>query len=173
MLLSCDVGEDSWKSLGLQRDPSSPSERKSVLNIHWKDWCWSWNSNPLATWCEELTYWKRPWCWERLRVGREGDNREWDIDAITDSIDMGLGRLQQFVMDREVWRAGVHGVAQSQIWLSDWTELNRCVVGYHYSINLHFPHDWWYWTYFLMLICHSSLFFGKVLIQICWLFFPY
>ena len=31
-------------------------------NIHWKDWCWSWNSDTLATWCEELTQWKRPWC---------------------------------------------------------------------------------------------------------------
>ena len=51
---------------------------KSVLNIHWKDWCWSWNSNTLATWCEELTHWKRPWCWERLKAGREGDDRGWD-----------------------------------------------------------------------------------------------
>ena len=51
---------------------------KSVLNIHWKDWCWSWNSNTLAIWCEELTHWKRPWCWERLNAGREGDNRGWD-----------------------------------------------------------------------------------------------
>ena len=34
--------------------------KKSVLNIHWKDWCWSWNSNTLATWCKELTHWKRP-----------------------------------------------------------------------------------------------------------------
>jgi len=40
----------------------------------WKDWCWSWNSNTLATWCEELTHLKRPWCWERLRAG-EGDDR--------------------------------------------------------------------------------------------------
>jgi len=47
-------------------------------NIHWKDWCWSWNSNTLATWCEELTHLKRPWCWERLKAGREGDNRGWD-----------------------------------------------------------------------------------------------
>ena len=45
-----------------QGDPISQSERKSVLNIHWKDWCWIWNSNTLATWCEELTHWKRPWC---------------------------------------------------------------------------------------------------------------
>ena len=52
--------------------------KKSVLNIHWKDWCWSWNSNTLATWCEELTHWKRPWCWERLKAGREGDNRRLD-----------------------------------------------------------------------------------------------
>ena len=51
---------------------------KSVLNIHWKDWCWSWNSNTLATWCEKLTPWKRPWCWERLKVGEEGDYRGWD-----------------------------------------------------------------------------------------------
>ena len=39
--------------------------------------CWSWNSNTLATWCRELTYLKRPWCWERLRAGGEGDNRRW------------------------------------------------------------------------------------------------
>ena len=47
-------------------------------DIHWKDWCWSWNSNTLATWCEELTHWKRPWCWERLKAGGEGDDRGWD-----------------------------------------------------------------------------------------------
>ena len=48
----------SWASLGLQGGPTSQSKRKSVLNIHWKDWYWSWNSNILATWCEELTHWK-------------------------------------------------------------------------------------------------------------------
>ena len=42
------------------------------------DWCWSWNSNTLATWCKELTHWIRPWCWEWLKVGEEGDNRGWD-----------------------------------------------------------------------------------------------
>ena len=78
MLLNCGIGEDSWESLGLQGDPPSPSQRKSVLNIHWKDRCWSWNSNTLAIWCEELTHLKRPWCWEQLRAGREGDDRGWD-----------------------------------------------------------------------------------------------
>ena len=43
-----------------------------------KDWGWTWNSNTLATWCEELTHLKRPWCWERLRAGGEGDDRGWD-----------------------------------------------------------------------------------------------
>ena len=43
-----------------------------------KDWYWSWNSSSLATWCEELTHLKRPWCWERLRAGGEGDGRGWD-----------------------------------------------------------------------------------------------
>ena len=46
--------------------------------IHWQDWCWSWKSNTLATWCKELTPWKRPWCWERLKAGGEGDDRRWD-----------------------------------------------------------------------------------------------
>ena len=42
-----------------------------------EDWCWSWNSNTLATWCEELTHLKRPWFWERLKAGGEGDDRGW------------------------------------------------------------------------------------------------
>ena len=43
-----------------------------------EDWCWSWNSNPLATWYEEPTHLKRPWSWERLKVGGEVDHRGWD-----------------------------------------------------------------------------------------------
>ena len=61
MLLNCGVGEDSWESLGLQGDPTSPSWRKSVLSIHWKYWCWSWNSNIL--WppdAESWLIWKDP-----------------------------------------------------------------------------------------------------------------
>ena len=42
-------------------------------------WCWSWNSNTLATWCKELTHLERPWCWERWKAGGEGDNRGWDV----------------------------------------------------------------------------------------------
>ena len=43
-----------------------------------KDCCWSWNSNTLTTWCKELTHWKRPWCWQGLGAGGEGDDRRWD-----------------------------------------------------------------------------------------------
>ena len=52
--------------------------KKSILNIHQIDWCWSWNSSTLTTWYEELTHWKSPWCWERLKAGGEGDGRGWD-----------------------------------------------------------------------------------------------
>ena len=50
--------------------------RKSVLGVQWWDWYWRWNSNTLATWCEELTHLKRSWCWERLRAGGEGDDED-------------------------------------------------------------------------------------------------
>ena len=63
MLLNCGVGKDSWESLGLQGDQTSPFWRRSALRFLWKEWCWSWNSSTLATSCKELTHWKRLWCW--------------------------------------------------------------------------------------------------------------
>ena len=51
---------------------------KSVLNFHWKDWSWSWSSNTLATWCQELTHWQRLWCWGGLKAEGEGDDRGWE-----------------------------------------------------------------------------------------------
>ena len=62
----------------LEKTQTSQSLRKSTLNIHWKDWCWSWSSNILAIWCKELTHWKRPPCWERLKAKGEGGDRKWD-----------------------------------------------------------------------------------------------
>ena len=54
------------------------SASTSVLPMNIQDWFSSCNSNILATWCEELTHLKRPWCWERLRAGGERDDRGWD-----------------------------------------------------------------------------------------------
>ena len=53
----------------------SPEYSLEVQNIHG---CWGWNSNTFATWCEELTHWKRPWCQERLKAGWKGDDRRWN-----------------------------------------------------------------------------------------------
>ena len=72
MLSNCGARGDSWEALGLQGDQSSQPKRKSALDIHRKDRCWSWNSNTLVTWCKKLTHRKRPWCRERLKAKEKG-----------------------------------------------------------------------------------------------------
>ena len=62
----------------MQGAPASPCWRRSVLGVHWKDWCWGWSSSTLPTLCEEVTHLKQPWCQERLEAGGEGDDRGWD-----------------------------------------------------------------------------------------------
>ena len=72
----------------LEKTLENPLDCKEIQPVHsegdqsWvfigRNWCWSWNSKTLETWCEELTHLKRSWCWERLKVGGEGDDRGWD-----------------------------------------------------------------------------------------------
>ena len=115
VLLNCSPREESWECLGLQ-DWTSQSQRKSILNIHWKDWCWSWSSNPLAAWCKELLTGKDPDAGKDWR----GQQRVRWLDGIIDSKDMNLSKLREIVEDRGAGHVAVHGVAKSQTWLSDW-----------------------------------------------------
>ena len=87
----------------------------------WKDWCESWSSNTLATWCEELTHWKRPWCWERLRTEGEGGGR---------GCGSWMASLIQWTWvwvnsERWWWTGRPHYLqsmgSHSQTWLSNWT----------------------------------------------------
>ena len=154
MLLNCGVGEDSWESLGLQGDPTGPSWRRSVLGVHWKDWCWSWSSNTLATSCEELTHWKRPWCWEGLGAGGEGDDRGWDG---------WMASLTQWtwvwVNYGNWWWTGRPGVLR-------FMGLQR--VGHDWVTELN---DWWSnWVYFHVLVDHLYIFFVVLSIQVLYLY---
>ena len=127
---------------------------KLVLNIHCKDWCWRWNSNTLASWCKELTHWKRPWCCERLRAGGEGDDRGWDG---------WMALLTQWtwvwVNSGNWWWTGRPGVLQSmgsQRVRHDWaTELNLTwvwVLVHHHSLVL-WPRKVYIYLYLLLLVC--------------------
>ena len=111
-----------WSWRRLLRVPWT--SRRSVLGVHWKDWCWSWNSNTLATSCKELTHWKRLWCWEGLGAGGEGEERGWDVWMASPTRWTWMSEFRELLIDREAWRAAIHGIAKSPTQLSDWTELN-------------------------------------------------
>ena len=82
-------------------------------------------SNTFATWCEELTHLKKPWFWERLKAGGEGDDRGWDGCIVSPTRRTWVCKLRELVMDREAWHTAVHGVTKSWTRLSNWTELSK------------------------------------------------
>ena len=125
MLLSCGVGEDSWESLGLQGDPTSPLWRRSALGFLWKEWCLKLKLQYSGHFMRRVDSLEKT-----LMLGGIGGRRKrgrqrmrW-LDGITDSVDVGLSELQVLAMDREAWRAAFHEVTKSWTRLSDWTELN-------------------------------------------------
>ena len=114
MLSSWGAGEDFWESLGQQGEQISQSSRKLTLNIHWKDWCWSWNSNTFG-----YLMWRVNSLEKILMLGKiEGKRRRgWQrmrwLDTISHSMDMTLSKLQEIVEERRAWYAAVHGVSKS------------------------------------------------------------
>ena len=119
----------------LEKTLESPLDCKEIKPVHPKgnqSWIfigsenihWNWNSNALATWCEELTHWKRPWCWERLKAGGERDNRGWNgwmasrLDGHefeqAPGVGDGQGSLESIGL-------------QSQTQLNDWTDWRDAV----------------------------------------------
>ena len=92
------------------------------MNEYCKDWCWSRNSNTLATWFEELTHLKRPWCWERLKAGGVGDNRGWDGWMASVTQTPGVGDGQGGLACCSPWGGKESDMTE---WLN-WTELSLC-----------------------------------------------
>ena len=127
MLLNCGVGDlrIPWTA-----KRSNQSILKEInLNIHWKDWYWSWYSNALAFWCEELTYWKRPWCWKRLKAGGEGDDRGWDdwMASLTQWTWVWVDSWSWWWTGRPgiLWFMGSQRVRHDWATELNWTKLNR------------------------------------------------
>ena len=152
MLLNCGVGKASCESLGLQGDPTSPSKRRSVLGVHWRDWCWSWNSNNLATWCKELTHLIRPWCWKNWGEEEKGTTEDeivgWHhwLDGHEFEWTLGVGDGQGGLVCCNSWGRKELDTTE---WLN-WTEYCKSDCARHYQLLFKIEWKWcFYFSWFI------------------------
>ena len=168
MLLNCGVGEDSWESLGLQGDPTSPFWRRSALGVLWNEWCWS--ETPVL-WPPHAKSWL---------IGKDSDSgRDWGQEEKGTTEDEMAGWHQGLDECESEWTLGVGdgqgGLACCDSWGSkesdtterlNWTELNWTDSDWHEIVphcgfDLHFSNNEWCWASFHMFVSYLYIFLGE------------